>query len=99
MGNTFFVNGDNYTKQKKKKIVLFPIKAFNVIIFIDIDVGKHIAVLVKGEYGGDNSNNGSNKGIYDNDMNLYQPLADAYARVDKHIMGLVNYFDALHGGN
>ncbi len=55
-----------------------------------------LTVVYKGESGGDNSNNGSNKGLYDNQMNIYQPLADAYARVDKHIMGLVNYFDALH---
>lgn len=63
------------------------------------NAGDKLFVIHKGEYGGDNSNNGSNKGIYDNNMNLYQPLADAYARVDRHIMGLVNYFDALHGGN
>lgn len=63
------------------------------------NAGDLLFVIHKGEYGGDNSNNGSNKGLYDNHMNLYQPLADAYARVDKHIMGLVNYFDALHGGN
>ena len=55
-----------------------------------------LTVVYKGEYGGDNSNNGSNKGLYDNRMNIYQPLADAYARVDQHIMGLVNYFDTLH---
>ena len=56
-----------------------------------------LTVVYKGETGGDNSNNGSNKGLYDNHMNIYEPLAEAYERVDKHIMGLVNYFDALHG--
>ena len=55
-----------------------------------------LTMVYKGERGGDNSNNGSNKGLYDNFMNIYEPLAEAYKRVDKHIMGLVNYFDSLY---
>ena len=52
-----------------------------------------LTVIHKGEHGGDQSNNGSNKGLYDNRMNIYDPLADAYLRVKDHIMGLVRYFD------
>ena len=55
-----------------------------------------LEIIYSGEHGGDESNNGSNKGLFDNHMNIYQPLADAFARVDKHIMNLVKYFDSLY---
>ena len=58
-----------------------------------------LTTVYKGEYGGDNSNNGSNKGLYRNNMEIYQPLAEAYIEMDRHIMGLVKYFDALHANN
>ena len=52
-----------------------------------------LTTVWKGEYGGDNSNNGSNKGLYDNYLNVYQPLADSYTRMSEHLFGLIDYFD------
>ena len=41
---------------------------------------------------------GNSEGVaaYSLHRNVYEPLAEAYKRVDKHIMGLVNYFDSLY---
>lgn len=64
--------------------------------FVEDIKADQLTTVYKGEYGGDNSNNGSNKGLYRNNMEIYQPLAEAYIEMDRHIMGLVKYFDALH---
>ena len=49
-------------------------------------------VFYKGE--GDTSNLGSNKGIYDNQMQPYPELLDAFKRTSDNLFGLINYFDA-----
>ena len=51
-----------------------------------------LTVHYKGE--GDTSNLGSNKGMYDNHMNPYTELLEAYKRVTDNIFGLIDYFDA-----
>ncbi|MBR4873036.1 MAG: DNRLRE domain-containing protein [Clostridia bacterium] len=61
------------------------------------NVGTLLTVIYKGEHGGDQSNNNSNKGLYDNHMNIYEPLAESFKTVSDNLMGLVNYFDALYG--
>jgi hypothetical protein len=45
----------------------------------------------KGE--SDTSNLGSNKGIVDNEMNIYEPLADAITLIGDNIFSLIDYFD------
>ena len=49
-----------------------------------------LEVYYKGE--GDTSNLGSNKGIFDNKMNLYSELAEAVKRVSDNVCGLFEYF-------
>ena len=41
----------------------------------------------------DTSNLGSNKGIVDNQMNIYQPLAEAITLIGNNIFSLIEYFD------
>ncbi len=53
----------------------------------------NLSVIYSGEHGGDGSNNGSNKGLYDNKMNIYQALADSFAKISKNLFGLIQYFD------
>ena len=53
-----------------------------------------LSVYYKGE--SDTSNLGSNKGFFDNKMNLYEELAGAVERVTDNIIGLIEYFDAIH---
>lgn len=50
-----------------------------------------LSVFYQGE--SDTSNLGSNKGLYDNKMNIYSALADAMKRISDNIPGLVSYFD------
>ena len=52
-----------------------------------------VSVYYQGET--DTSNLGSNKGIYDNKMNLYSELAGAISNISNNIFGLINYFDAM----
>ena len=52
-----------------------------------------IEVFYQGEK--DTSNLGSNKGIYDNRMNLYTELADAITNISNNVFGIINYFDAM----
>jgi hypothetical protein len=49
-----------------------------------------LSVYYKGE--GDLSNIGSNKGIYDNQMNPYKELMGAMKNISDNILGLVDYF-------
>ena len=51
-----------------------------------------LTVYYQGE--GDTSNLGSNKGIYDNKMNLYPELGGSMKKMTDNIFGLINYFDA-----
>ena len=53
-----------------------------------------LKVYYKGE--GDTSNLGSNKGFFDNKMNLYEELTNAVKRTNDNIFNLIEYFDALH---
>ncbi len=48
----------------------------------------------KGEI--DTSNLGSNKGLFDNFMNEYKPVTDAYKRISLNLFSLIRYFDNLH---
>ena len=48
----------------------------------------------KGE--GDTSNLGSNKGFYDNKMNVYKELTGAVKKTTDNIFNLIRYFDDLH---
>ena len=61
---------------------------------IDPAVTMDLTVYYKGE--GDTSNLGSNKGIYDNKMEPYPELMDAFKRTSDNVMSLVKYFDAKH---
>jgi len=53
-----------------------------------------LKVFYKGE--GDTSNLGSNKGFFDNKMNIYEELTGAVKDTTDNIFNLINYFDALH---
>ena len=53
-----------------------------------------MTIQYKGET--DTSNLGSNKGIYDNNMNLYQTLANSIKTISDNLFGIVNYFDAIY---
>jgi len=53
-----------------------------------------IEVYYQGET--DTSNLGSNKGIYDNHMNLYTELAGAIQNISSNVFGIIEYFDAVH---
>ena len=44
--------------------------------------------------GSDNSNEPANKGIYDNQMQPYPELLDAFKRTSDNIFGLIKHFDA-----
>ena len=59
---------------------------------IDPAVTMNLTVYYKGE--GDTSNLGSNKGIYDNHMDPYPELLDAFKRTSDNLFSLINYFDA-----
>lgn len=74
-----------------------PYRAFLVPEINADNVNTLLTVVHKGEHGGDQSNNNSNKGLYDNHMNIYQPLADSFKTVSENLLGLVDYFDTLHG--
>lgn len=50
-----------------------------------------LSIYYKGE--SDLSNVGSNKGIYDNHMNLYTELAEAFKRIHDNVFALIEYFD------
>ena len=50
-----------------------------------------LTVVYKGE--GDLSNVGSNKGIYDNKMNIYAELAGSYKKIHDNVLALIDYFD------
>ena len=53
-----------------------------------------LSVYYKGE--SDTSNLGSNKGFFDNKMNLYEEVAGAAKRVTDNLFDLIGYFDGLH---
>lgn len=53
-----------------------------------------LKVHYKGE--GDTSNLGSNKGIYDNKMNMYKELTDSMKLITDNIFSLIDYFDSIH---
>lgn len=53
-----------------------------------------LTVFYRGE--GDTSNLGSNKGFYDNKMNVYEELTGSVKNVTDNIFGLINYFDELN---
>ena len=53
-----------------------------------------LTVYYKGE--SDTSNLGSNKGIYDNKMNLYEELASAVTIISDNLFNIIEYFDNLH---
>ena len=59
---------------------------------IDPAITMDLTVFYKGE--GDTSNLGSNKGIYDNQMQPYPELLDAFKRTSDNIFGLIKHFDA-----
>ena len=62
------------------------------IIAEELAANMTLEVCYKGE--GDTSNLGSNKGIYDNQMDPYPELMDAFKRVHDNIFDLIRYFDA-----
>lgn len=70
----------------------------NVVTGTVIEDGPALApsltVYYKGE--GDTSNLGSNKGFFDNKMNIYKELTDAVKKTTDNIFNLVWYFDDLH---
>ena len=53
-----------------------------------------LEIVYKGET--DTSNLGSNKGIFDNKMNVYEELTGAMKRISDNIFNVIDYFDALH---
>ena len=53
-----------------------------------------LTIYYKGET--DTSNLGSNKGIFDNKMNIYPELTGAMKRISDNLFDIINYFDALH---
>ncbi len=53
-----------------------------------------LTVHYKGE--GDTSNLGSNKGFYDNKMNVYKELTGSVKKMSDNIFGLINYFDSIN---
>jgi len=53
-----------------------------------------LTVYYKGE--SDTSNLGSNKGFYDNKMNLYEELASAVTVISDNLFNIIQYFDNLH---
>ena len=59
---------------------------------IDPAITMNLTVYYKGE--GDTSNLGSNKGVYDNQMDPYVELLSAFQRVSDNLFDLINYFDA-----
>ena len=52
-----------------------------------------LTVYYKGE--SDLSNVGSNKGIYDNKMNIYTELAGSYKKIYDNVFALIDYFDEM----
>ena len=50
-----------------------------------------LTVFYKGE--GDLSNVGSNKGIYDNKMNIYKELTASIKKISENVVALTDYFD------
>ena len=53
-----------------------------------------LTIYYKGET--DTSNLGSNKGIFDNKMNIYPELTGAMKRISDNLFDIIDYFDALH---
>lgn len=53
-----------------------------------------LTVHYKGET--DTSNLGSNKGIFDNKMNIYPELIGTMKRISDNLLDIIDYFDALH---
>ena len=54
-----------------------------------------LTTVYKGE--GDLSNVGSNKGIYDNKMNMYTELVGSYKKIHDNVFALIDYFDDIAG--
>ena len=50
-----------------------------------------LTVVYKGE--GDLSNVGSNKGIYDNKMNIYTELTSSMKKISENILAIIDYFE------
>lgn len=58
------------------------------------NIENSLTVFYQGER--DTTNLGSNKGIYDNHMNLYSELAGAITKISDNLFALINYFDGIH---
>ena len=54
-----------------------------------------LTTIYKGE--SDLSNVGSNKGIYDNKMNMYTELVGSYKKIHDNVFALIDYFDDIAG--
>ena len=54
-----------------------------------------LTTVYKGE--SDLSNVGSNKGIYDNKMNMYTELVGSYKKIHDNVFALIDYFDDIAG--
>ena len=81
-----------YDYRNKKIDAYANVKTGEVIEATKLD-GK-LTVYYKGE--SDTSNLGSNKGIYDNKMNLYEELASAVTIISDNLFNIIEYFDNLH---
>ena len=57
----------------------------------DASFGSSLTVYYKGE--SDLSNVGSNKGLYDNNMNIYTELAGSMKKISDNVFALIHYFD------
>ena len=70
--------------------------------YVNVDTGAKVSlsnmpavtVFYQGET--DTSNLGSNKGIYDNKMNLYTELTSSMKLITDNIFGIINHFDKIH---
>ena len=70
----------------------------NVVTGATVEDGPAFAPSLKIYYkgDGDTSNLGSNKGFFDNKMNLYEELSKTAKRVTDNIYNLITYFDGIH---
>ena len=62
-------------------------------------IGSVIRIMIRQQKGVDPSNLDSNKGLVDNEYNLYKPLADAMKELNINAYRLADWFDQQSTNN
>ena len=101
MGWTWYRFRDNdqtvYADGSGNLYTAFDISGAAPSAYLNVETGElvkdvsSLTVYYKGE--SDLSNVGSNKGLYDNHMNIYTELADSMKRISENVFALIHYFD------